>query len=94
MGQFLLMDKRVQVLINAFRLLSSAGKTHTMEGPSLWDIATQGVIPRAIDKLFQAIGEADVHTAFTVSVSYYEVSFRYDLAIIHRRFIVKKSAIC
>lgn len=53
---------------------TSSGKTHTMEGPSLWDTSTQGVIPRAIDKLFQLIGEADVHTAFTVSVSYYEVT--------------------
>ena len=44
-----------------------------MEGVSLWDTTTQGVIPRTIDKLFQAISEADVHTAFTVSVSYYEV---------------------
>jgi hypothetical protein len=44
-----------------------------MEGPSLWDTSTQGVIPRAIDKLFQSISEADIHTAFTVSVSYYEV---------------------
>ncbi|CAE7434809.1 unnamed protein product, partial [Symbiodinium microadriaticum] len=52
---------------------TSSGKTHTMEGPSLWDTSLQGVIPRTIDKLFQAISEADVHTAFTVSVSYFEV---------------------
>lgn len=67
------MDKRVQVLKGKDPANDGTGKTHTMEGPSLWDTSTQGVIPRAIDKLFQSISEADIHTAFTVSVSYYEV---------------------
>lgn len=44
-----------------------------MEGPSLWDVRTQGVIPRAIDCLFQAIDDADEDTTFSVAVSYYEV---------------------
>jgi hypothetical protein len=81
--------------INPFRILTAAGKTHTMEGPSLWDTSTQGVIPRAIDKLFQAIGEADVLTAFTVSVSYYEV-LHLLLPSPHMkpRCIVRKFAIC
>ena len=52
---------------------TSSGKTHTMEGPSLWDTAAQGVIPRAVDKLFALINEADVDTSFSVAVSYYEV---------------------
>lgn len=59
-----------------------AGKTHTMEGPSLWEMSTQGVIPRTVDKLFCAIREADIHTEFTVSVSYFEVSgFTYDVIL-------------
>jgi hypothetical protein len=37
-------------------------------------MSSQGVIPRTVDKLFRAIREADVHTEFTVSVSYFEVS--------------------
>ena len=54
---------------------TSSGKTHTMEGPSLRDDSPngQGVIPRAIDRLFAMIGDADVNTQFTISVSYFEV---------------------
>lgn len=52
---------------------TSSGKTHTMEGPSLWDIEAQGVIPRTIDKLFSTIISSDSNIQFTVSVSYFEV---------------------
>jgi hypothetical protein len=65
-----------------------------MEGPSLWDTSTQGVIPRAIDKLFQSISEADVHTAFTVSVSYYEVINSSTTIDQFCRFTVKEFVIC
>jgi hypothetical protein len=63
-----------------------------MEGPSLWDTTTQGVIPRTIDKLFQAISEADVHTSFTVSVSYYEV-FPFEISMKFVRCIANEFAI-
>ena len=33
----------------------------------------QGVIPRAVDRLFEHIANADVHTQFTVCISYFEV---------------------
>lgn len=52
---------------------TSSGKTHTMEGPSLWDTKAQGVIPRTIDKIFGLIQDADESNSFTVAVSYYEV---------------------
>lgn len=52
---------------------TSAGKTHTMEGPNLRDVAQQGVIPRTIDKIFNLICRAEASTEFTVVVSYFEI---------------------
>ena len=52
---------------------TSAGKSHTMEGPSLWDTAQQGVIPRAVDRVFERITQATTSTQFQVIVSYYEI---------------------
>jgi kinesin family protein 5 len=52
---------------------TSSGKTHTMEGPSLWDMESQGVIPRTIDKFFSRMADAESSVKFTVSVSYFEV---------------------
>ena len=52
---------------------TSAGKSWTMEGPSIWDIASQGIIPRSIDRVFDNIAKADMSISFEVSVSYYEI---------------------
>ena len=52
---------------------TSSGKTWTMEGPDLNDGDLQGIIPRAIRRLFGLIGAADKATIFTVCVSYFEV---------------------
>jgi kinesin family protein 5 len=52
---------------------TSAGKSFTMEGPSLWDVASMGVIPRVIDGLFEAIMAADQAIQFQVTVSFYEI---------------------
>lgn len=37
------------------------------------DEEMQGVIPRSVDRLFEHIANADVHTQFTVCISYFEV---------------------
>ena len=34
---------------------TSAGKSWTMDGASIWDIESQGVIPRIVDSLFDSI---------------------------------------
>ena len=52
---------------------TSAGKTWTMEGPDFRDGELQGIIPRAIRRLFDLIAAADTSTIFTVAVSYFEV---------------------
>ena len=52
---------------------TSAGKSWTMEGPSIWDTASQGIIPRSIDRVFDNIAKADMNISFEVSVSYYEI---------------------
>ena len=44
-----------------------------MEGPSLIDDVTQGVISRSIDKLFRLIAQADASVEFQIIVSYAEV---------------------
>jgi hypothetical protein len=40
----------------------------------LRDEEMQGVIPRMVDKLFTTIADQDEDIAFTLSVSYFEVS--------------------
>eukprot|EP01031_Cornospumella_fuschlensis_P030176 gene30176-36454_t len=52
---------------------TSAGKSFTMEGPSLTDPALKGITPRCIDKLFDCIQQADSAVQFQVVVSYFEV---------------------
>lgn len=52
---------------------TSAGKSFTMEGPSLWDTEAQGIMPRCIDMLFQRIEDTDEAIQFQLLVSYYEV---------------------
>jgi kinesin family protein 5 len=34
---------------------TSAGKSWTMDGASIWDVESQGVIPRIVDSLFDSI---------------------------------------
>lgn len=52
---------------------TSAGKSWTMEGPSISDTTSQGIIPRSIDRVFDNIAKADTSISFEVSVSYYEI---------------------
>jgi kinesin family protein 5 len=51
---------------------TSAGKSWTMEGV-LDDPILRGVIPRAIDKLFDLIENASVNIQFQLKMSYYEI---------------------
>lgn len=52
---------------------TSAGKSWTMDGPSIWDSEFQGVVPRAVDKLFEDIEKAPSTIQFQIIVSYYEI---------------------
>lgn len=52
---------------------TSAGKSWTMEGPSIWDSDFQGVVPRSVDKLFEDIEKAPETVQFQIIVSYYEI---------------------
>jgi hypothetical protein len=52
---------------------TSAGKSHTMEGPSIWDSEYQGVVPRCVAKLFEEIEKAPAAIQFQIIVSYYEI---------------------
>jgi kinesin family protein 5 len=52
---------------------TSAGKSWTMEGPSIWDTEAQGVVPRCVDKLFEDIEKAPSTVQFQIIVSYYEI---------------------
>lgn len=52
---------------------TSAGKSWTMEGPSIWDSDFQGVVPRCVHKLFEEIEKAPAAIQFQIIVSYYEI---------------------
>jgi hypothetical protein len=52
---------------------TSSGKTHTMQGPHLSDPALKGVIPRALDHLFQYISRSAEDMEFVVKVSLIEI---------------------
>lgn len=52
---------------------TAAGKSFTMEGPSLFDSNSQGVISRSIDKLFTLITQAEADLEFRIHVSYLEI---------------------
>lgn len=52
---------------------TSAGKSFSMEGLSIWDIQSQGIIPRCIDCLFEEINKADTDIQFQIVLSYYEI---------------------
>ncbi|EGD74443.1 hypothetical protein PTSG_12363 [Salpingoeca rosetta] len=52
---------------------TSSGKTHTMEGPSIDDPASRGIIPRIVENIFQYIDMAPETLEFTVRVSYFEI---------------------
>eukprot|EP01032_Pedospumella_encystans_P014533 gene14533-16682_t len=51
---------------------SGTGKTHTMEG-DLKSHENKGIIPRAVDALFEGVTEADENMEFTFKVSYVEI---------------------
>ena len=52
---------------------TAAGKSFTMEGPSLYETSSQGVIMRSIDKLFTLINSEEQTKSFQIIVSYLEV---------------------
>lgn len=52
---------------------TAAGKSFTMEGPSLFDLSSQGVISRSVDKLFRLIQQADDTIHFQIIASYFEI---------------------
>ena len=52
---------------------TSSGKTHTMQGPSIDDIETQGIIPRMVRTVFNRIETASEAIEFTVKVSMIEI---------------------
>jgi kinesin family protein 5 len=51
---------------------TGTGKTHTMEG-DINDPDLRGIIPRAVEKLFDGVMEADENIEFTFKVSYVEI---------------------
>jgi ribosomal protein L29 len=52
---------------------TAAGKSYTMEGPSLFDKNSQGIISRSVEKLFRAISQANDNIQFQIIASYLEV---------------------
>lgn len=50
---------------------TSSGKTHTMEGPSIMDPVTRGIIPRTVSALFNGVSQADASIEFTVKVRWW-----------------------
>lgn len=52
---------------------TSAGKSWTMEGSSIFDPILGGIVPRCVDKLFDEIDKADLELQFQIVVSYYEI---------------------
>ena len=51
---------------------TGSGKTHTMEG-DINDERAKGIIPRAVEALFDAVCEADESLEFTFKVAYVEI---------------------
>ena len=51
---------------------TGTGKTHTMEGNLTID-EEKGVIPRAVESIFQRLGNSDKYSEFSVSASYLEI---------------------
>lgn len=52
---------------------TSAGKSWTMDGPSIWDTQFQGVVPRCVSLLFDEIDKAESTIQFQLIVSFYEI---------------------
>jgi kinesin family protein 5 len=60
-------------LLFSYPYLNVQGKSWTMEGPDHYDPDLKGVIPRSIERLFNAISNAAATIRFTVQLSYYEI---------------------
>ncbi len=52
---------------------TSAGKTHTMQGPDLLDETNRGLTPRIIDAVFDHLEAADPALEFSLKISYVEI---------------------
>ena len=52
---------------------TGSGKSFTMEGGSLYDPVTKGLIPRMFEYIFKQIGSADQAIEFNIKCSYLEI---------------------
>lgn len=52
---------------------TGSGKSFTMEGGSLYDPVTKGLIPRMFEYIFEKIGAADQAIEFNIKCSYLEI---------------------
>ena len=52
---------------------TGSGKSFTMEGGSLYDPVTKGLIPRSFEYLFEKIGASDPSIEFQIKCSYLEI---------------------
>lgn len=65
---------------------TSSGKTHTMEGPNIYDENKRGIIPRSVYAIFDGVSQSDANIEFTLKVSYIEIYMERirDLLDVHR----------
>ena len=65
---------------------TSSGKTHTMEGPNIYDEDKRGIIPRSVYAIFDGVSQSDANIEFTLKVSYIEIYMERirDLLDVHR----------
>lgn len=52
---------------------TSSGKTHTMQGPSINDPVTRGVIPRMVTTVFSHVNTSPKHVEFKIKLSIVEI---------------------
>ena len=52
---------------------TSSGKTHTMQGPDITDLEKQGIIPRMVRTVFEAIDASAETVEYTVKISMVEI---------------------
>ena len=67
---------------------TSSGKTHTMEGPDIFDQKMKGAIPRMFQAVFDLIEETTDNIEFGVKVGMFEIYNEKVLSILIMIFIV------
>jgi kinesin family member 5 len=65
---------------------TSSGKTHTMEGPDIYNEKLRGIIPRAVEGIFKGVSKAETSIEFSLKVTYIEIYMEKirDLLDVHR----------